>query len=315
MTTKIKPSRWLALVLTLTLGAVAGAETRWIPTAVFPFQERGDGIRGYGTQASDLLFAHLAAHPQLFLVERQELEKTLQEFELSLSGVVAPAEAVRVGHLTGARVLLTGSVIRAGDSLYIVARIIGTETSRVLGESVSTRHDGNWAGKVEELAEKIAATLTERGHELVPPRVDPEDRMAALREQLGDAPRPVVAVRIPEQHIGRPAIDPAAETEIALWLKETGFDVVEYGARQFNQANIRIVGEAFSEFALRRGNLVSVRARLEVQAIDRETGRIIATDRQTETAVDVAELTAAKTALQNAGAAIAERLLPKLIER
>ena len=310
---KTKITTCLILALSLSLVRVGGAEPRWIPTAVFPFQERGEGIRGYGAQAADLLFAHLAAHPDLHLVERQELEKTLQEFELSLSGVVAPAEAVRVGHLTGARVLLTGSVIRAGQSLYIVARIIGTETSRVLGESVSARHDENWAEKVEELAGKIATTLRKRGDELLPPDRDSADRIAALRERLGDAPRPAVAVRIPEQHIGRAAVDPAAETEMVLWLQETGFDVVQYGGPHMNEVNIRIVGEAFSEFAIRRGNLVSVRARLEVQAFDRATGRILATDRQTETAVDVAELTASKTALQQAGAAIAERLLPKLI--
>ena len=75
---------------------------------------------------------------------------------------------------------------------------------------------------------------------------------------------------------------------------------------------VLIQGEGFSEFAMRRGNMVSVKARLEVKAIDRATDRVIATDRQTAVVVDLTEEVAGKAALQEAAAQIAERLLPKL---
>ncbi len=61
------------------------------------------------------------------------------------------------------------------------------------------------------------------------------------------------------------------------------------------------------------GDLYSVKARLEVKAIDQATGQILAVDRQTTVAVDLTEQIAAKTALQEAGAMIAERLLPKIV--
>lgn len=76
-------------------------------------------------------------------------------------------------------------------------------------------------------------------------------------------------------------------------------------------ADIRLVGEAFSEFALRKGNLISVKARVEVKALDRDNN-VVAVDRQTRVAVDLSEHIAAKTALQEAGADIAERMLVKL---
>ena len=38
--------------------------------------------------------------------------------------------------MIGAKILITGSVIELDRNLYLVAKIIGTETGRVLGSSV-----------------------------------------------------------------------------------------------------------------------------------------------------------------------------------
>ncbi|MCU0785637.1 MAG: hypothetical protein MUF81_16650 [Verrucomicrobia bacterium] len=53
---------------------------------------------------------------------------------------------------------------------------------------------------------------------------------------------------------------------------------------------------------------------MELKAHKR-TGEWLVVDRQTSVGVDVAEQTAAKTALQNAALEVAERLLPKLANR
>jgi TolB-like protein len=303
--------------LTLVAGALANpawAEQETLyPAAILQFQERGDGARGRGGVVADLLFGELVAVPELMLVEREELKRVTDELELGLSGMVSPSNAAAVGQLTGARIIITGSVIEADRSLFLVVRIIGTETSRVLGASVKGRIDDDLSTLVEQLAQKTAETILQRANELVAPADKPEDRIAELKKKLGDAARPVISVRIPEQHIGRPVPDPAAETEIKMLARAVDFEVLDAGG-QGKQPDIVIEGEGFSEFAVRRGNLISVKARLEVKAVERSTGKLIAVDRQTVVAVDVAENIAGKTALQQAGAQVAERLLPKLVK-
>ena len=119
-------------------------------------------------------------------------------------------------------------------------------------------------------------------------------------------------VSIPERHFGGPTVDPAAETELNIILQKAGFVLVDGKSSQ--KPDIEITGDAFSAFGMRKGNLISCKSRVELKAHDKKTGKLIAIDRQTSVAVDVAEQTAAKTALQNAAGEIAERLLPLLVQ-
>ena len=156
-----------------------------------------------------------------------------------------------------------------------------------------------------ELAKKIAATVSQRGETLVAKVESREERIAKIKKSLSGKNLPSVSVKIGERHFGQPVIDPAAETELGLILKECGFTLVDDKSKE--KADVEITGDAFSAYGLRKGNLISCKARVEVKAHKR-SGEIVATDRQTSVAVDIAEQTAAKTALQEAAAQLAERI-------
>jgi TolB-like protein len=284
------------------------------PLAVFAFQERGADAAGLGQQVTDLLFANLVADPELFLVDREDLKKVTDELQLNLSGLVRPDEAVQVGHLTGAKIMVTGSVLQVGNSLHLIAKIIGTETSRVVGDSVKGNVRDELDELVEQLAGQVAKTVKQRAGELVAKSKTREDRLSELKEKLGKGKRPTVFVRIAEQHVGQATIDPAAETEVSLLCRELGFTVIDPDEGRPSQADILLTGEGFSEFAARHGNLISVKARVELKAVDNKTAQVLAIDRQTAVVVDLTEQVAGKTALQEAAAQLAERLLPKLVQ-
>ena len=283
------------------------------PVAIFPFTERGRDAAELGTKVTDLLFANLVVNPNMFLVEREEIDKLFAEQELNRSGLINPAQATQIGYLTGAKILVTGSVLVVDDKLYLVAKIIGTETSRVLGASAKGRVDDSLDQLVEELAESVSTTISERAKDLVAKSVTKEDRLVALAKSIGKGKRPSVWIDIPERHIGQTTYDPAAETELTLFCDELGFEVIDRKQGNRKDADVVLTGEGFSQFASRHGNLVSVKARLEVKALDRSSGKVLAVDRHTSVGVDVGEHIAGKSALQDAAVSIAERLLPKLV--
>ena len=62
-----------------------------------------------------------------------------------------------------------------------------------------------------------------------------------------------------------------------------------------------ISGEGFSEFAARIGNLIACTGHVEVKIKNRRTGEVVFSDHVTTRGIDLAENTAAKTALEKAG--------------
>ena len=272
-----------------------------------------DDLKDKGAEIAALLNAQISTiAPDVILVERQELEKVLGEQELGASGTVSPDTAAKLGYLTGAKVLITGRLFAVGDTFYVVAKIIGTETGRVYGES-ATFNDPSGLGKaVADLAPKIAADLKTRADTLVAKVEDPAAHLQRLQKIIEGKKLPSVSVQIAEEDMTVPVIDPAAETEIKLVLQQLGFAVInpdDAGKR----GDIAISGEAFSEPGMRRGNLISCRSRIEIKVIRQPAGDLLLADRQSGVGIDIAETSAGKNALEDAASKLLDRIVPKLV--
>jgi TolB-like protein len=299
------------LALLLAAGAISRATPQDVLTvAVFDFDSKDEAVSGLGPKVATLVNANLSAEPQIITVERAELEKVLGEQELGLSGTVNPDSAAKIGQLTGAKVLVTGRVFKADDQTIIVAKVIGTETSRVYGEMVQGPPTKTIVDLSSDLAKKIASVVSEKSDTLLAKAETREERIAKIKQALAGKILPVVSVKMNEKHYGPYIIDPAVQTELSVILQQCGFTLADNDST--NKPAIEITGDAFSAYGMQKGNLISCKSRIEIKIRDITTGNILAVDRQTSVGVDIAEQTAAKTAIENAADVLAERVIPKL---
>ena len=220
--------------------------------AILPFAASGKDLADIAKELPELLTAYLSAEPTVMLVERAELDKALSEIELGQSGTVDPATAAKIGHLTGAQILITGRAFPVGREIVLVAKIISVETSRVYGETVTFPARGSVVTASQNLAGSLGATIAKRGATLIAKVEQNEDLIERLRRQVHGANLPTVSVSILEMNLNRRIIDPAAETEIAYVLQSLGFEIIDPLASN-RRADVEITGEAISEFGLRKG--------------------------------------------------------------
>ncbi len=289
-----------------------------LTVAILDF-DSSSGNPDLGKQISEALAATLSGEPGFKLVDRSTLARTLQEHELNLAGLVAPDQATKIGKLIGAHIIVTGRIFQLDSQLYLNAKIIGTETSLVVGVLVIGEKDAKTGDLLMKLSDEVAKKLRAKGPELVAQPDAGKDPLPELKKAFAGRKLPAVSVQIQERHIASgpvARIDPAVETEIRSLLGECGFKVIDGDATQQAEAGVKLIvsGDAFSEFAAKIGNLVSCEARVEIKVTDRKSGEVLFSDRQTTRAVDLAENVAGKTALQKAGRIVGIRLLQHLAD-
>ncbi|MBU0534293.1 MAG: CsgG/HfaB family protein [Candidatus Omnitrophica bacterium] len=304
-------------------------------------QDKSIGI--LGAKIADLLAVELSIDPNISLVERDKLGNILEEMGLGRTGILDAEQASKIGQMTGAQILVTGRAFTLERELVIIAKIVGTETSKVQVVLDKGNLSEDLTAIAKRLSQKVALVILEKGSTMIAkePKKE-EDKIQELKDKINNKDKPKVLVAISERHVTGGAIDPAAEQEFTYILNECDFIVASKKGLDLSgwakeylkdanlnmpvniDANVIIVGEAFSEFGARTGNLISCKARVEIKAIqvrDKETHEILQTpqllaiDRETNTAVDLSEQITAKTAIQEATANIAYRMIPKIVER
>lgn len=282
--------------------------------AVLPFDINSQiNMDDLGNAFPLLLNAHLSKSKNLTLVERAALKKALDEISMGLSGMVDSNNAAQVGYLTGAGILVTGRIFPVQKDLFFIAKIVGVETGRVYGETVKIPMTGDIDQVAQALAKKISNTITSKGDTLIAIIESKEDVITSMKKIVQGKKLPTVAVTITEESLGREILDPAAQTEISFILHKLGFTLIDLTESNV-RADIEITGEAFSEFGLRKGSLVSSKGRVEIKAVDVKTGELIHISRQVAVAVDLSREIAGKAAISKATANLASALVSDLVK-
>src|SRR6185436_11053051 len=109
-----------ALLCVLAVSMASAADKSNKPRiAVIEFKNKADNQWWYhgGAEAmQDVFVTELVKSGKYRVVEREQLQALMQEKNLTLSGDVDPATAVRIGKLLGVNYLLAGAVTEYGNT-------------------------------------------------------------------------------------------------------------------------------------------------------------------------------------------------------
>lgn len=299
----------LFLILLSAVSTLAAESEPPLTVAVYDFTGEAEAA-GYGSKVTTLVTADLAAKTNLILLERAALNKALNEQAFGVSGLVNTDAAAKIGQITGAKVLVCGQVLMTQrNHLVIVATIVGTETGRLFAAKVEGAAE-NLMDLTEELGSKITHTIVSQATNLIsiPPESNAE-RIERIVKSIKGKKRPSIAIDIfwgmnKKEHCN------AAEVELGLVLLKAGFPVVD--ARSEHKPDVEIKGIYDHGEGPRHGELFSYRSVIEVKAQDRQTGEILAFDREEGIATDASMVGADRSAQVKAVDGLAERLLPLL---
>ncbi len=102
--------------------------------AVLPFDSIDKQAKKHklGRVSSELLSSRLSREPRILQVERARLEAVISELERSERGELSSDGAVSVGKLLGANNVIIGSIAVAGPDYLLTARVVDSETGRVV---------------------------------------------------------------------------------------------------------------------------------------------------------------------------------------
>ena len=158
--------RALLIATTVALPATISAQTDTRPVvAILSFDNnsigpgRGD-FDGLGKGIQETLIADMASNPKIRLVDRERIQRVLEEQQLVKAGSIDPATSVRVGRILGAQYAIYGGFMSDGrGNMVLTAHSTDMETS-ALGNAVKVqRKTDDVLGLVAEMSAKLSSEI------------------------------------------------------------------------------------------------------------------------------------------------------------
>jgi TolB-like protein len=140
---------------------------------------------------ADMLIGELAANPNIRVVERDQIQKVLDEQQLSTEGKVDGESAVKVGKLVGAHYMVTGGFVtdRSGRMRF-TARVFNTETSQIIFPAAGGPN-GVVNGKIDDFMDLVVQLAA---------KINDGAKLPAMPARVGEA-RKEAAKKVPYEAI------------------------------------------------------------------------------------------------------------------
>jgi TolB-like protein len=159
-------ARAVFTVLTLVpvlLGAQQGGRNQDTRPGIAVLPVNNGGSYGQGKEDFDalergiagMMISELSQNPAARVVERQEVQRLIDEQNLGAQGRVDPQTAAKVGKLVGARYVILGTFIDFYGDFRVDVRLVNTETSEI----VKTESERMQRDHLFDIIRNVAARL------------------------------------------------------------------------------------------------------------------------------------------------------------
>jgi tetratricopeptide (TPR) repeat protein/TolB-like protein len=123
---------------------------------VQPFENTGSKEYSWiSAGMTDSVIADLTRIQDISVVSNQDRKKAMEEMKFIFSGLAEEEKMIKLGKLTGANVIFTGSYLVSGKRIRVYARLVNVETGKV--ESTA-KIDGR-VSDIFDLQDKVVFTL------------------------------------------------------------------------------------------------------------------------------------------------------------
>jgi len=148
--------------------------------AVLPFNNGGsygqdkENFEALEVGIAAMLISELSANPAARIVEREDIQKILDEQNLGAAGRVDPQTAARIGKLVGARYVVLGNFIDFYGDFRVDVRLVSVETSEI----VKTEAERMQRDHLFDIVRTVAGKLMRDANLPALPRQTSDQRMS-----------------------------------------------------------------------------------------------------------------------------------------
>ncbi|WP_158502105.1 CsgG/HfaB family protein [Vitiosangium sp. GDMCC 1.1324] len=154
-------TRLAVLLLGLLTLPVLAADKPTVAVLYFDYEGDTAGMKLLKKGLAQMLISDLSAHESVRLVERERLQQVLDELKLNQSDKFDPETANRIGKLLGARYLVMGGYFDVMNTLRVDARVVETETGRIIRSVGADSTPDRFLTLEQTLAQDLRAVFEE----------------------------------------------------------------------------------------------------------------------------------------------------------
>ncbi len=162
-----RTTAFFLFVLTIILPFTVFADFNKTKIAILDFQLQGDHFpnEDMGAIVAEWFTTAMVQEGRFDVVERQMLRKVLHKQKLAVTGVVDASSATQIGKLLGVKVIISGSVMKLGDTTEINARIIDVKNGSIIAaENIKGEDSTQLQDLVGQMARKIIKNFPLEGY-------------------------------------------------------------------------------------------------------------------------------------------------------